>query len=92
MGASIPNALVIIHWDPVGLDGVTENIGTKDDRSSSTDALGHFSAELAPGVYDVFLSAAGFSPHCEKILIKGSKPNSYSAKLKVSRMLTIKLE
>jgi hypothetical protein len=46
----------------------------------------------APDVYGSFFSAAGFSPHCEKISIKGVKPHTSTTKLKASRILTIKLD
>ena len=54
--------------------------------------MGHFSLELPPGVYDIFLSANGFSPHCEKISLKKNETLIYKARLKVSRMLTVKLD
>lgn len=91
-GGRIPNTRVIIHWDPIGLDGVTNNEGTKDDKVSATDETGDFSVELPPGVYDIFLSAGGFSPHCEKISMKGNIPRNYVARLTVSRMLSIKVD
>ena len=87
-GAAIPNAFVVIHWDRVGLTGVKKNVGTKADKSITTNETGHFSLDLPPGVYDVFVSAAGFSPHCDKIVIR-EKGRNYNAKLTVSRMQTV---
>jgi hypothetical protein len=55
-GAAIPNGCVIVHWDSAGLDGVKENIGIRDDKIARTDSTGHFSVELPPGVYDVFVA------------------------------------
>jgi hypothetical protein len=72
-GAVIPNSSVIVHWDSAGLDGVKDNIGTKEDKVATTDATGSFSLEMPPGVYDVFVAAAGFSPHCVKLTIKPEK-------------------
>jgi hypothetical protein len=90
--AAIPDARVIIHWDSVGLDSVKENVGIKGDEIATTDATGHFSLELPPGVYDVFVAAAGFFPHCEKLSVKGKETRSYTVPLKVSRMLKTQLD
>ena len=89
MSAAIPNAHVIIHWDSVGLEGVKENVGLKDDAITTTDATGHFSLELPPGVYDVFVTAAGFGPSCEKIFLKIKEIRPFVVRLKVTRMLTV---
>jgi Carboxypeptidase regulatory-like domain len=88
-GAVIPNSSVIVHWDSAGLDGVKDNIGTKEDKVAATDATGSFSLEIRPGVYDVFVAAAGFSPHCEKLTIKPREIHPYRVQLDVSRMTTI---
>jgi hypothetical protein len=89
IGAVIPNSSVIVHWDSAGLDGVKDNIGTKEDKVATTDATGSFSLEIPPGVYDVFVAAAGFSPHCEKLTIKSREIHPYRVQLEVSRMTTI---
>jgi hypothetical protein len=91
-GAVIPKAFVVIRWDPIGLDGVKDNPGTKDDKTTTTDENGRFSLELPAGVYDIFVSAAGFSPHCAKITIKAKEGLRYEARLSVSRMMKIKLD
>jgi len=91
-GAAIPKAYVVIRWDPVGLDGVKDNLGTNDNKTATTDSTGHFSLELPAGVYDIFVSAAGFSPHCEKITVKVKEGLRYEARLSVSRMLKILLD
>ena len=88
-GAAIPNGRVIAHWDSAGLDDVKENIGMRDDKIATTDSTGHFSLELPPGVYDVFVAAPGFSPHCEKLTLKTQETHRYEVRLKVSRMITI---
>ncbi len=88
-GGVIPNSSVIVHWDSAGLDGVKENIGTKEDKFATTDATGSFSLQMPPGVYDVFVAAAGFSPHCEKLTIKPREIHSDRVQLEVSRMTTI---
>lgn len=88
----IPNGRVIVHWDSAGLEGIEENIGIKDDKIATTDSAGHFSLELPPGVYDVFVTDPGFSPHCEKLTLKAQEMHRYEVRLKVSRMITIKLD
>jgi len=91
-GTAIPNALVMVRWDPIGLDGVKDNTGTRENKIATTDEFGHFSVELPAGVYDIFVSAAGFSPHCAKITVKTKDGLRYEARLAVSRMITIKLD
>lgn len=59
-GASIHKAYVVIRWDSVGIDGVKENLGTNEIKTTTTDETGHFSLELPAGLYDIFVSAAGF--------------------------------
>jgi hypothetical protein len=88
MGGVIPNSRVMVHWDSAGLDGVKDNIGTKEDKFATTDATGSFSLETPPGVYDVFVAASGFSPHCEKLTIKPREIHPYRVQLEVSRMTT----
>lgn len=90
-GGVIPNSSVIVHWDSAGLDGVKDNIGTKEDKVATTGATGSFSLEMPPGVYDVFVAAAGFSPHCEKLTIKPRELHPHRVQLEVSRMTTIVL-
>jgi hypothetical protein len=91
-GAAIPNGHVIVHWDSAGLDGVTDNIGVRNDEIVTTSPTGHFSLELPPGVYDVFVTAPGFSPHCEKLTLKAQGTHRYEVRLKVSRMITITVD
>ena len=69
----------VVHWDSAGLDGVKDNIGTKEDKFATTDATASFSLEMPPGVYDVFVAAVGFSPHCEKLTLKAPEMHRYEA-------------
>jgi hypothetical protein len=91
-GAVIPNSHIVVRWDSIGLDGVTENIGTKEDTTATADQTGQFQLDLPPGVYDVFVTAPGFSPHCEKITVKGKGIQPYDVRLKVSRMIKVRLD
>jgi len=91
-GAVIPNAHVIVHWDSGGSNYLKDNRGTKQDVNATSDSNGHFSVELEPGFYDVFVAATAFSPHCEEIRLKGNEVKSYEIKLKVSRLISIELD
>jgi hypothetical protein len=91
-GAVIPNAQVVVRWDSLGLDDVKDNLGTTDIKTAATDTTGHFSVTLPPGVYDIFVSADGFSPRCEKITITAKAEVNFVARLAVSRKtITIKV-
>jgi hypothetical protein len=91
-GAAIPKAYVVIRWDSVGLDGVKNNFGTNENKTAMTDETGHFSSELPLGVYDIFVSAAGFAPQCSKIALKTQAGLHHEARLQVTRTLTVKLD
>lgn len=83
---------VLIRWDPVGLDEVADNTGSAEDRTVTADRTGHFSLELPPGVYDVFVSAPGFFPHCEKLSVGKDEVRPYEVRLRTSRILNIKVD
>ena len=91
-GAVIANAHVVIHWDSSGNNYLSDNIGIREDKTISTDANGRFSLELPPGFYDVFVTATAFSPHCEKIRIKGKEPRTYQVRLKLSKVASKELD
>jgi hypothetical protein len=82
---------VVVRWDSVGLDGVKDNSGTNENKTTTTDEAGHFSLELPLGVYDIFVSSAGFSPRCSKIMLKTQDGLHYEVRLSVSRMLKMNL-
>jgi hypothetical protein len=83
-GAVISNAYVIAHWDSAGSNYLKDNLGIKQDVIVTTDSGGHFSVELPPGFYDVFVSANAFTPHCEKVRLKEKVTKKYDIKLNVS--------
>jgi len=91
-GGVIPKAYVILRWDPIGLDGVKDNLGMTEDKRVTADSAGHFSIEVPAGVYDIFVSAPGFAPHSEKITVKAKESFRYEARLSVTRMVQIKLD
>ena len=76
-GAVISNAHVIVHWDPSGSNYLKDNLGIKQDVAATTDSSGHFSLELTPGFYDVFVTAMAFTPHCDKVRLKDKEARTY---------------
>lgn len=88
MGAAISDAHVMVHWDPSGSNYPKDiNGDARQDISVTTGKDGRFSVELKPGFYDVFVAAMAFSPHCEKVLLKG-KELKVSVTLDVSPTVT----
>jgi hypothetical protein len=75
-----------------GSNYLTDNLGAKEDITASSDSKGQFSLELAPGFYDVFVTATAFSPHCEKIRLKGTGAKIYEVKLKISPVTSKELD
>ena len=70
-GASIPGAMVLIHWDSAGSAvGLKSNIGIKADFNVRSKDDCTFSVDLPPGFYDVFVASPAFSPVCRKVRIK----------------------
>jgi hypothetical protein len=83
-GAVISDAYVIVHWDSSGSNYLKDNLGIRQDIAAATDSSGHFTVELPPGYYDVFVGAAAFTPHCEKVRLKDKEAKKYDVKLTVS--------
>jgi len=76
------NARVLVHWDSSGSTvGLKDNIGIKEDISVITDGSGHYSATVPPGFYDVFVSAAAFTPTATKVRVKVERPATFSPSL-----------
>ena len=55
-----------------------------DDPHVRTDRAGIYEFQLPPGVYDVFLSAEGFSPACRKIEVKPHKMTKFDVTLEAN--------
>jgi hypothetical protein len=75
---------IIIHWDSAGMKGMKENIGIPGDKTLRPDQRGAYTIDLPPGTYDVFVTAPGFQPTCEKISIVKGQTAEYDVELKVS--------
>lgn len=66
-----------------GLDERRKIVET--EMAVHTDANGQFKFELAPGIYDVFISAVAFSPVTKQVNVEARKETVFNAKLKLSR-------
>ena len=89
-GAALPNAYVVVHRDPVSPTESKSNTNEKQNATATTattDSYGRLSVELSEGIYDVFVTAAGFFPHCDKIQVKNNEQKKYQVKLKLSKFL-----
>jgi hypothetical protein len=69
--APIKYAYVLVH-----------NGSDKKDIIAKLDERGRFSLVLTPGLYDIFVTAEGFSPICKKIEISAGHATTYKARLK----------
>jgi hypothetical protein len=69
-----------------------DNLGNKQEIAATTDSTGHFSVELPPGFYDVFVTAMAFTPHCHKVRLKDSEARTYDVKLKISPVTAKELD
>jgi len=85
--AALPNAYVVVHWDQVSPTESKSNPHEKQNVTATTDSYGRLSVELSEGIYDVFVTAAGFFPHCDKIQVKNNEQKKYQVKLKLSKFL-----
>lgn len=91
-GAAISKAEIFVHWDPSGSTmGLTSNVGIKEDLRLTTNYEGRFWADIPPGFYDIFVSAAGFSPDCRKIRLKQGGSAGLSIALKISPLVGVEL-
>jgi len=84
-GAIIPDAFIIVHWDSGSSNGLDGKVVIQQDVTATSDSKGQFSLELPAGIYDIFVTAAVFSPHCEKIRLKDKEVKIYDIKLKIGK-------
>jgi|SRR5689334_10808309 len=91
-GAVIAKARVLVHWDPSGQTvGLSSNVGIPQDLIVMTDANGRYSATVPPGFYDVFVSAAAFTPIATKVRVKERKDVTFDAKLPLDPLVGAEL-
>ena len=72
--APIGNGFVLVHSRQTG------------DRDVLTDRTGIYDIELPPGIYDIFISAAGFSPACKKLRVNAHKMTKFDVALEVNTL------
>ena len=92
-GAALRNARVLVHWDSSGSAvGLRDNMGIRQDVAVVTDANGHYSADVPPGFYDVFVSATAFTPTAAKVRVKEGHATTLRRKLKVDPLVSKELD
>lgn len=91
-GAQIPLAHIVIHWDSAGIEGMKQNIGISEDKSLKADKRGRFALELPTGAYDVFITAPGFEPTCEKLAVIEGQTIHDDVHLKLSTLTIITVD
>jgi len=72
--ARISRAFVLTHGSVV------------NDQKAQVDEQGHFAIELPAGIYDVFVSSAGFDPACRKIEVQPGKTSVYNVQLRANML------
>jgi len=88
-GAVIASARVLVHCDPSG-SGIGL-IGIQKDVMVVTDATGHYSTNVPPGFYDVFVSGAAFTPVATKVRVREGQTTTFSAKLNADPLVSKEL-
>jgi hypothetical protein len=92
LGGAIPDATIIVRWDHAGSDvGLDSNVGIRKDLILTTDHSGTFAVDLPPGFYDLFVSAASFTPACRKIRLNKAARASLRFRLGVDPLVTEEL-
>ena len=84
-GAVVPGVLVrIVYWGHSGFGKLPEK-----DMTMFTDTNGEFKFELAPGIYDVFVSGPSFAPAMKQLHVDAAKVVVFNVKLKFSRFIEL---
>ena len=84
---------MLVHWDSSGSAvGLRDNMGIRQDVAVVTDANGHYSADVPPGFYDVFVSATAFTPTAAKVRVKEGHATTLRRKLKVDPLVSKELD
>jgi carboxypeptidase family protein len=84
-GAVLEGALIrIVSWGPDDRRKIVES-----EMAVHTDANGQYRFEVAPGVYDVFVSDSAFSPVTKQVNVEAGKEMVFNPKLKFSRFIKL---
>jgi hypothetical protein len=76
-GAAVRGARIMVH-----LDSLASGLSEGADIVTTSDTKGQFKVEVAPGFYDVFVSAPAFSPQCTKVRVRQAEPAIYIPRLR----------
>ena len=80
-GAVIDRATITIHRD-------SSVVGKENaDRVVTSDKNGQFTVEVAPGFYDIFVSAPAFSPQCTKVRARDVERAIYMPRLRADPLV-----
>jgi len=71
---------------PIGNVFVLAHSRTGDGPHIRTDTAGYYEIQLPPGIYDVFVSAEGFSPACRKIEVNAHRMTRFDVTLEVNTL------
>ncbi len=82
-GAAISSAAILIRPDAAGRTAPRPQAYIQ----TTTDKTGHFSRRLEIGFYDICMMQNGFTPKCQKILIKPGQPTRVEAQLEISDLV-----
>lgn len=84
-GAVVTGVLVrIVYWGHSGFGKLPEK-----DMTVFTDTNGEFKFELAPGIYDIFVSAPSFAPAMKQVNVDAAKVVVFNVKLNFSRYIKL---
>jgi hypothetical protein len=82
-GAVVASAYVLVHHD---VSGSTDR-ESRRDIIRTTDARGRFRVQLEPGFYDACFMATGFTPECQKILLKPGETIDRKIRLQIDPLI-----
>ncbi len=84
-GAVVEGVLIrIVHW---GLDDKRKTV--ESEIALHTDTNGQFKVELAPGIYDLFLSGPWSSPVAKQVKVEAGKETEFNPKLEIGRFIKL---
>ena len=78
-GAVIASAYILVHHDASG----SGDQKSRQDITRTADTRGRVRIELLPGFYDACFMAPGFTPHCQKILVKAGETVARRIRLQI---------
>ena len=61
----------------------------ESEMAAHTDTKGQFKFELAPGIYDLFVSSPDFSPVAKQLKLEAGKETVFNPKLKLGRFVKL---